>query len=221
MYVVSLGVGSKDHLTFRTAQVLKQVDIVYVMAREKSWMVRFVEELAPQAKVRIYFPSSVAWARWHDDPVLDEISTEAIVNTNNGDSVAFALAGDCSIYGNFGPLEHRLRSKNAQWEMIPGVSFLNALPIELNSVLVSEGENLLLARISDAVELHELKKSATVIVLYNPNDITGFPEFIENNRFDYAKCVTVGVEGKQGQVVDLVETPNANITGLVILKFRI
>jgi len=220
MYVVSLGVGSKDHLTHRAMQVLEQVDIIYVMAQEKSWMVRFVQEIAPQAFIRVYFPSSVAWAEWHDDPILDEITTEAIARTNDGKRIAFALAGDCSIYGNFSPLEQPLRDKGATWEMVPGVSFLNALPIELKTVLVSEGENLLLTRISNAAELDNYSKNTSVIVLYNPNNIIGFPQFIQNCDLIYAKCVAIGVEGKMGKVIDLIENPNAKLVGLVIIKFK-
>lgn len=218
IYVVSMGMGVKEHLTFKACGVLARVDIVYVMAQEKSWMVTFAQDLAPQATLRRYFPKHVKWAQWHNDPVLDLVASEVNTFVTKGKTVAFALAGDCSIYSNFSPLEGRLEALGLEWEMIPGVSFFTALPLALRTVLVSEGESLLMTRVTNCYELEQFVGIVDTLVLYNPNGIPDLSIFIREHGIVYARAVVLGVGGRPGVITDLVQSPNSPLSGLVVIK---
>jgi precorrin-2 methylase len=218
--MVAIGLGIKNHLTFGAYEYLCSANHIYIMAQPDSWMVKFVAEITGKNNIRTYMPETVKWGSgWHNDPIFEEIADEVAALIAKGEDVAFAMAGDVSIYGNVADsIVPIFRKRGMDWDVYPGVSFLNALSIETGDPIVGEQDRLSVASVKTAEEMDAHFETTNVVVLYNPKSFSGLREYIKDRGFTYAKMVIHGVYGSPGKLVDLTQEEVQAISGLVILR---
>jgi precorrin-2 methylase len=218
--MVALGLGTKSHLTFGAYECLCAADRIYIMAKSDSWMVKFVADLTDRNKIRTYMPETVKWgSHWYNDPIFTEITDEVTALVAKGKDIAFAMAGDVSIYGNIADsIVPILQKREMEWDVFPGVSFLNALSIETGDPIVGEQDRLSVISVQTAEEMDAVFETSNVVVLYNPKSFEGLREYINDRGVSYAKMVVHGVYDSPGRLADLTQEEVRGITGLVILR---
>lgn len=215
--IVAIGLGDREQLTPAALRRLQQADVVYAMASPTFWILEFLGSLFDGSKLRPYYPRTVAWGQWHDDPVFEEIADELLSAHDSGVRAAVVTAGDVSIYGNVTPLLPKLKARGLSWSVYPGISFLNAVTMVTGQPLVGEGDSLFLTRIASADELDRIFSIADRVALYDPQHANGLIDYIRSGRVSYAVAALAGVNGAPAQMVDLLAEPEARIRGIVIL----
>lgn len=216
--IVSLGSGCIKNMTFAAAAALRGSDKVYIMAGEDTWMVQVLLHFVGRDNIRSYMPKSVKWTQWHNDPVLDKIALEIQNDLKKGLSLCLAVAGDVAIYSNFYPLAEKLEKKAISWEVIPGVSFLNALSVETKKPLVGEGQQLLIGHLDHGSDLNSWLKIADVIALYSPNTTTDLEKNINSSSLKTARAIVVSNDNRKPQAINLLKAKKMKFPGITLLE---
>ncbi|MGI0025728.1 MAG: precorrin-3B C(17)-methyltransferase [Nitrososphaera sp.] len=129
MYVVGVGPGSHDHMTYRARQVIEQSDVIVGY----ETYVNLVEDLIAGKEVYRYAMTQEV-----------ERANQAIEFAENGRIVSLVSSGDPGIYGMIGLIYEILAEKG--WdrdsgiyvESIPGVSSLNSCAALVGSPLMTD-----------------------------------------------------------------------------------
>ncbi|RJG42710.1 SAM-dependent methyltransferase [Motilimonas pumila] len=212
--VVGVSNGDLRYITQDVINIISGADYIYVMAGENSWMYHFATENS-NAKVIRYLPSTLEWAKWHNDEVLDQVSDD-ICGLSDDFNIVLLLAGDTTIYSNFSPLVSKFEQLNIPFSLQPGMSFMSVAMAEAKIVL-PEGASMLVTKLEHGSELKNIKQYADVVTLYNPNKTELLIEHVLALKPKVAKCVVVGVNGKKTIVKDI--SFESKISGIVILVF--
>lgn len=203
IHLVGIGLGIKEHLTFVAYDRLINCDYVYMMTRLDSWMYCFVKDITGSSRIRVYRPENVKWNNgWEKDPIFIKVVDEVQELVSKGNVITFAMAGCVSIYGNFGPtIIPLLRSRGIAYEVLPGISFLNALSILTKECIVSESDNFIVTFARYIDEIDAAFSVANVVVLYNATECYDLLKYIRYGKVSYAKMIVHGVYGKKQRLL--------------------
>ncbi|MBS4030758.1 MAG: precorrin-2 C(20)-methyltransferase [Clostridiales bacterium] len=170
LYGLGVGPGDGDLITVRGKDILSRTDVLCIpiskRGRESVAYTAASRYLRDDVRiVELLFPMS------RDEDVLEEHWIDAARQVSallaDGETVTFVTIGDPFLYSTFGYLLRYLRRENpeAQAEVIPGVSAINAAAAVVGVPLVEKDERLAVVPVPvDEEELKEIAKHFDTIV---------------------------------------------------------
>ena len=220
VYAVGIGPGPLDLITVRAEKTLRASDRVFVLAREGSWLISFVQHFVSGDRIRRYEPRQIKWGVSRDDPVHDLVAGEIATQVSAGKQVSVAAPGDMSFFSSFGYLQVPLARLGIQWEFVPGVSFVQAASLATGTALADDRDTLVVTRIEEVSELDDIFKVATVVVLYDvaAKKMEDLGRYAIDRGLISAKTVWVGQEELTTHAVDLMQPEPRLRRGSVVLR---
>ena len=170
IYVVGLGPGNKENMTFRAYDVLKNSDIIIGY---KTY-VDLIEGMFPDKKIiKSYMKKEVARCE------------ETLKLALEGNIISLISSGDAGVYGMAG-LMLEIAGGQVEVEIIPGITSANASASLGGAPLVHDSVNISLSNLLTDWELIKKRidlasQGDFVITLYNPKS-SGRPELINEAR---------------------------------------
>lgn len=207
LFAIGLGPGPRDLVPPRAVEILEHCDVVYSFLTPGSPPALLLENIAGADKVEVREPASRHWGNWADDPFLGPVADEIATLIATGKSVAWACAGDVGIYSPFAYLERQLLARRVPFEIVPGISFLNALAMASGETLVDEEGRIIMAHIEEAGELNSLFSVATTVVLYSVDKqlLRGIRDYVLMHDIREAHIVRVGEDQASSTRISLRE----------------
>ena len=170
IYVVGLGPGNKENMTFRAYDVLKNSDIIIGY---KTY-VDLIEDMFPDKKIiKSYMRKEVARCE------------ETLKLALEGNIISLISSGDAGVYGMAG-LMLEIAGGQVEVEIIPGITSANASASLGGAPIVHDSVNISLSNLLTDWELIKKRidlasQGDFVITLYNPKS-SGRPELINEAR---------------------------------------
>ena len=170
IYVVGLGPGNKENMTFRAYDVLKNSDIIIGY---KTY-VDLIEGMFPDKKIiKSYMKKEVARCE------------ETLKLALEGNIISLISSGDAGVYGMAG-LMLEIAGGQVEVEIIPGITSANASASLGGAPIVHDSVNISLSNLLTDWELIKKRidlasQGDFVITLYNPKS-SGRPELINEAR---------------------------------------
>ena len=170
IYVVGLGPGNKENMTFRACDVLKNSDIIIGY---KTY-VDLIEGMFPDKKIiKSYMKKEV------------ERCEETLKLALEGNIISLISSGDAGVYGMAG-LMLEIAGGQVEVEIVPGITSANASASLGGAPIVHDSVNISLSNLLTDWELIKKRidlasQGDFVITLYNPKS-SGRPELINEAR---------------------------------------
>lgn len=170
IYVVGLGPGNKENMTFRAYDVLKNSDIIIGY---KTY-VDLIEGMFPDKKIiKSYMKKEVARCE------------ETLELALEGNVISLISSGDAGVYGMAG-LMLEIANGQVEVEIVPGITSANASASLGGAPIVHDSVNISLSNLLTDWELIKKRidlasQGDFVITLYNPKS-SGRPELINEAR---------------------------------------
>lgn len=170
IYVVGLGPGNKENMTFRAYDVLKNSDIIIGY---KTY-IDLIEDMFKEKKIiKSYMKKEVARCE------------ETLKLALEGNIVSLVSSGDAGVYGMAG-LMLEIANGQVEVEIIPGITSANASASLGGAPIVHDSVNISLSNLLTDWELIKKRidlasQGDFVITLYNPKS-SGRPELINEAR---------------------------------------
>ena len=170
IYVVGLGPGNKENMTFRAYDVLKNSDIIIGY---KTY-VDLIEGMFPDKKIiKSYMKKEV------------ERCEETLKLAFEGNIISLISSGDAGVYGMAG-LMLEIANGQVEVEIVPGITSANASASLGGAPIVHDSVNISLSNLLTDWELIKKRidlasQGDFVITLYNPKS-SGRPELINEAR---------------------------------------
>ena len=170
IYVVGLGPGNKENMTFRAYDVLKNSDIIIGY---KTY-VDLIEGMFPDKKIiKSYMKKEVARCE------------ETLKLALEGNIISLISSGDAGVYGMAG-LMLEIAGGQVEVEIVPGITSANASASLGGAPIVHDSVNISLSNLLTDWELIKKRidlasQGDFVITLYNPKS-SGRPELINEAR---------------------------------------
>ena len=170
IYVVGLGPGNKENMTFRAYDVLKNSDIIIGY---KTY-VDLIEGMFPDKKIiKSYMKKEV------------ERCEETLKLALEGNIISLISSGDAGVYGMAG-LMLEIAGDQVEVEIVPGITSANASASLGGAPIVHDSVNISLSNLLTDWELIKKRidlasQGDFVITLYNPKS-SGRPELINEAR---------------------------------------
>lgn len=170
IYVVGLGPGNKENMTFRAYDVLKNSDIIIGY---KTY-VDLIEDMFPDKKIiKSYMKKEVARCE------------ETLKLALEGNVISLISSGDAGVYGMAG-LMLEIANGQVEVEIVPGITSANASASLGGAPIVHDSVNISLSNLLTDWELIKKRidlasQGDFVITLYNPKS-SGRPELINEAR---------------------------------------
>lgn len=170
IYVVGLGPGNKENMTFRAYDVLKNSDIIIGY---KTY-VDLIEGMFPDKKIiKSYMKKEVARCE------------ETLKLALEGNIISLISSGDAGVYGMAG-LMLEIANGQVEVEIVPGITSANASASLGGAPIVHDSVNISLSNLLTDWELIKKRidlasQGDFVITLYNPKS-SGRPELINEAR---------------------------------------
>ena len=170
IYVVGLGPGNKENMTFRAYDVLKNSDIIIGY---KTY-VDLMEGMFPDKKIiKSYMKKEVARCE------------ETLKLALEGNIISLISSGDAGVYGMAG-LMLEIAGDQVEVEIVPGITSANASASLGGAPIVHDSVNISLSNLLTDWELIKKRidlasQGDFVITLYNPKS-SGRPELINEAR---------------------------------------
>ena len=170
IYVVGLGPGNKENMTFRAYDVLKNSDIIIGY---KTY-VDLIEDMFPDKKIiKSYMKKEVARCE------------ETLKLALEGNIISLISSGDAGVYGMAG-LMLEIAGDQVEVEIVPGITSANASASLGGAPIVHDSVNISLSNLLTDWELIKKRidlasQGDFVITLYNPKS-SGRPELINEAR---------------------------------------
>lgn len=170
IYVVGLGPGNKENMTFRAYDVLKNSDIIIGY---KTY-VDLIEGMFPDKKIiKSYMKKEVARCE------------ETLKLALEGNVISLISSGDAGVYGMAG-LMLEISGGQVEVEIVPGITSANASASLGGAPIVHDSVNISLSNLLTDWELIKKRidlasQGDFVITLYNPKS-SGRPELINEAR---------------------------------------
>ena len=170
IYVVGLGPGNKENMTFRAYDVLKNSDIIIGY---KTY-VDLIEGMFPDKKIiKSYMKKEV------------ERCEETLKLALEGNIISLISSGDAGVYGMAG-LMLEIANGQVEVEIVPGITSANASASLGGAPIVHDSVNISLSNLLTEWELIKKRidlasQGDFVITLYNPKS-SGRPELINEAR---------------------------------------
>lgn len=170
IYVVGLGPGNKENMTFRAYDVLKNSDIIIGY---KTY-VDLIEGMFPDKKIiKSYMKKEVARCE------------ETLKLALEGNIISLISSGDAGVYGMAG-LMLEIAGDQVEVEIVPGITSANASASLGGAPIVHDSVNISLSNLLTDWELIKKRidlasQGDFVITLYNPKS-SGRSELINEAR---------------------------------------
>lgn len=170
IYVVGLGPGNKENMTFRAYDILKNSDIIIGY---KTY-VDLIEGMFPDKKIiKSYMKKEVARCE------------ETLKLALEGNIISLISSGDAGVYGMAG-LMLEIAGGQVEVEIVPGITSANASASLGGAPIVHDSVNISLSNLLTDWELIKKRidlasQGDFVITLYNPKS-SGRPELINEAR---------------------------------------
>ena len=170
IYIVGLGPGNKENMTFRAYDVLKNSDIIIGY---KTY-VDLIEGMFPDKKIiKSYMKKEVARCE------------ETLKLALEGNIISLISSGDAGVYGMAG-LMLEIAGGQVEVEIVPGITSANASASLGGAPIVHDSVNISLSNLLTDWELIKKRidlasQGDFVITLYNPKS-SGRPELINEAR---------------------------------------
>lgn len=170
IYVVGLGPGNKENMTFRAYDVLKNSDIIIGY---KTY-IDLIEGMFPDKKIiKSYMKKEVARCE------------ETLKLALEGNIISLISSGDAGVYGMAG-LMLEIADGQVEVEIVPGITSANASASLGGAPIVHDSVNISLSNLLTDWELIKKRidlasQGDFVITLYNPKS-SGRPELINEAR---------------------------------------
>ncbi len=170
IYVVGLGPGNKENMTFKAYDVLKNSDIIIGY---KTY-VDLIEGMFPDKKIiKSYMKKEVARCE------------ETLKLALEGNIISLISSGDAGVYGMAG-LMLEIAGGQVEVEIVPGITSANASASLGGAPIVHDSVNISLSNLLTDWELIKKRidlasQGDFVITLYNPKS-SGRPELINEAR---------------------------------------
>ena len=170
IYVVGLGPGNKENMTFRAYDVLKNSDIIIGY---KTY-VDLIEDMFPDKKIiKSYMKKEVARCE------------ETLKLALEGNIISLISSGDAGVYGMAG-LMLEIAGDQVEVEIVPGITSANASASLGGAPIVHDSVNISLSNLLTDWELIKKRidlasQGDFVITLYNPKS-SGRSELINEAR---------------------------------------
>ena len=170
IYVVGLGPGNKENMTFRAYDVLKNSDTIIGY---KTY-VDLIEGMFPDKKIiKSYMKKEVARCE------------ETLKLALEGNIISLISSGDAGVYGMAG-LMLEIAGDQVEVEIVPGITSANASASLGGAPIVHDSVNISLSNLLTDWELIKKRidlasQGDFVITLYNPKS-SGRPELINEAR---------------------------------------
>ena len=170
IYVVGLGPGNKENMTFRAYDVLKNSDIIIGY---KTY-IDLIEGIFPDKKIiKSYMKKEVARCE------------ETLKLALEGNVISLISSGDAGVYGMAG-LMLEIANGQVEVEIVPGITSANASASLGGAPIVHDSVNISLSNLLTDWELIKKRidlasQGDFVITLYNPKS-SGRPELINEAR---------------------------------------
>ena len=170
IYVVGLGPGNKENMTFKAYNTIKESDIII---GHKTY-IALVEKIFPDKKtVKSAMKKEV------------ERCEETLKLAEEGNVVALISSGDAGVYGMAG-LMLEIADGQVEVEIVPGITSANASASLGGAPIVHDSVNISLSNLLTDWELIKKRidlasQGDFVITLYNPKS-SGRPELINEAR---------------------------------------
>ena len=170
IYVVGLGPGNKENMTFRAYDILKNSDIIIGY---KTY-VDLIEGMFPDKKIiKSYMKKEVARCE------------ETLKLALEGNIISLISSGDAGVYGMAG-LMLEIANGQVEVEIVPGITSANASASLGGAPIVHDSVNISLSNLLTDWELIKKRidlasQGDFVITLYNPKS-SGRPELINEAR---------------------------------------
>lgn len=146
LYGVGIGPGDPQYLTFRAAEVLRSVDVIFtVISQNASTSVskHVVESLEPTAEIRLQIFSMSRDTATRNAKV-EANAHDIIEELQAGKNCAFATLGDAMTYSTFGYILEIIQKTihDVDFEIVPGITSFATLAAKAGTVLVENNEQL-------------------------------------------------------------------------------
>lgn len=170
IYVVGLGPGNKENMTFRAYDVLKNSDIIIGY---KTY-IDLIEGMFPDKKIiKSYMKKEVARCE------------ETLKLALEGNVISLISSGDAGVYGMAG-LMLEIAGDQVEVEIVPGITSANASASLGGAPIVHDSVNISLSNLLTDWEFIKKRidlasQGDFVITLYNPKS-SGRPELINEAR---------------------------------------
>lgn len=156
LYVVGIGPGGKEHMTYRAVEVIKKSDVVVGYAP-------YIEYLGELTKGKELFSTGMKGEI--------ERCKKAIEMVEAGKNTTIISTGDAGLYGMAGPVLEL--AKDIEIEIVPGVTAAFSAAAELGSPIMHDYASISLSDLLTPWEiiLKRIEKAAEgdfVIAIYNP-----------------------------------------------------
>ena len=167
IYVVGIGPGNKDNMTFRAYKVIEDADIII---GHKTY-IALVEKIFPDKKmVKSAMKKEI------------ERCEETLKLAEEGNIVALVSSGDAGIYGMAGIMLEVAGESEIEVEIIPGITSANASASLVGAPIMHDHVSISLSNLLTDWELIKKRIALAsegdfVISLYNPKS-NGRPELI-------------------------------------------
>lgn len=165
LFVVGIGPGGKEHMTFRAIKVLKECD--YIVGYKPY--LEYINELIEDKEC-------------YTNGMKGELDRcqHAIDKVKEGLKVAIISTGDAGLYGMAGPIYEL--SSEIDIEVVPGVSSAFSAAAELGAPIMHDFATISLSDLMTPWELIEKRLHAAaaadfVISIYNPRS-KGRPDYL-------------------------------------------
>lgn len=218
--VVGLGPGPADLVTVKASRVLAEADSVFMLARPTVWMAERARELAPKARLELYYPQSVKWTEMEGDPVHAATVRSMHQALREGANVAWACAGDPSFFSPFAYLQPHLQDLGIEWEMVPGVGFVNAIGAVANQPLSMERESLLVTKLRSTDACKAYFEVADSLVLFDPKpeEVAAVCAYAREAALQHVSFTQIKPDFSQSLSIDLLKEPFPGGVGLLLVR---
>lgn len=166
LYVVGIGPGGREHMTYKAVEVIKLSDVIVGYTP-------YIEYLGDLVEGKELFSTGMKGEI--------ERCKQAIDMVRKGKTTSIVSTGDAGLYGMAGPILEL--AEGIEVEIIPGVTAAFSAAAELGSPIMHDYASISLSDLMTPWEviLKRVEKSAEadfVIALYNPRS-KGRPEHLE------------------------------------------
>lgn len=166
LYVVGIGPGSREHMTYKAVEVIKKSDVIVGYTP-------YIEYLGDLVEGKELFSTGMKGEI--------ERCKEAIEQVRKGKTTSIISTGDAGLYGMAGPILEL--AEGIDVEIIPGVTAAFSAAAELGSAIMHDYASISLSDLMTPWEviLKRVDKASEadfVLAIYNPRS-KGRPEHLE------------------------------------------
>lgn len=202
LYVVGIGPGGREHMTYRAVQVIKSCDVI---VGYKPY-IGYIEDLVHGKEI---FSTGMRGEI--------ERCKYAIDRVKDGKNTAIVSTGDAGLYGMAGPIMEL--SEDIEVEIIPGVTAAFSAASELGAPIMHDYASISLSDLLTPWEVIEkrIEKAAEadfVITIYNPKSrgrrdhLERAIEIIGNHRSGSTPVGIVKNSGRENRSIAITTLDN-------------